>query len=101
GNEIIAEIESMIQVHLLPLEQIEQREKERVARIRDRINHINSMRIVNGLDSSQLHAHIEKLEAVGVDDSYQEYQEEAIQAREEVLTHLHESLHSLRTREAE
>jgi hypothetical protein len=79
AKEITSEIESMIAVHEVPLLEIENKEKERVAAIKARIDRIKAMQEATGLDSKETAHNLERLRAVVVDDSFAEFQEEARQ----------------------
>lgn len=101
GKEIIGEIEAMIKVHLEPIEAIEERERQRVADLENRVRNIQEFARCEGLGAAGIAVQIENLQAITVDQSFQEFQEAAANAKHEVLEHLHSSLARQQAREAE
>lgn len=88
AKEIIGEIEQMIDVHQERIDQIEQRKKERLALLEAKYSEIVLLGDVNGLDLAVLSANVAKLQAIQVDESFAEFREEAIIARDVALNKL-------------
>lgn len=91
AKSISSEIESMIAVHQKPLDEIDQREKDRVAVHKD---HIEGMSLVanqtehpdgSPLTASEYALAIEYLEGLKIDDSWEEFAAEAAKAKDENL----------------
>lgn len=80
AKEIIAEIEAMIDVHQRPLDEIEQREKERVAAIQARIDGIRKYQECSGHDSNELHNSLASLKALEIDEAFAEFKAQATEA---------------------
>lgn len=87
AKELISDLEAMIDVHQKPLDEIEEREKVRVARIQGMLKHISEC--ANGFIGGQpqpfgllLHE-LEK--KVVIDESFGEFREEAEKAREAAI----------------
>ena len=85
AKEIIEEIEAMISVHERPLLEIENKEKERVAAIRARIDKIKAFQECNGHDSEETAHVLQKLRAVKLDESFAEFLAEATQEIEKAI----------------
>ena len=88
AKEIIGEIEQMIDVHQQHIDAIEQRKKERVAALEAKYSEIVMLGDVNGLDLAALSANVAKLQSIQVDESFAEFREEAIIARDVALNKL-------------
>lgn len=83
AKEIIGELETMIEVHQKPLDEIEAKEASRVAAIRERIERIKALQQeTESLDSKETTHNLERLRAVSIDSSFAEFQEEAKQELE-------------------
>ena len=82
AKEIMEAIESMIDVHQRPLDEIEQREKDRVAGIRARIAEIARFEECRGYGSEDLKMGIATLKQIVIDASFAEFQPEAALQRD-------------------
>lgn len=83
AKEIKVRIEAMIDVHQVKLDEIEQREKDRIAAIRERLD---ALAIVHAdADAANLRFHIETLEAVSIDEKWAEFVVEAKQVKDAAL----------------
>lgn len=102
AKEIIAEIEAMIQVHQRPLDEIEQREKDRVAGIQAKVAAIRDLyQIEPTFSSAAIEARIATLKSTVIDDSFGEFQLEAMQQKDSGLQSLEAALPIAQKREAE
>lgn len=102
AKEIIAEIEAMIQVHQQPLDEIEQREKDRVADIQEKMAALREIyQIEPSFSSAAIEARITALKSSVVDDSFGEFQLEAMQHKDSGLQLLESALPAALKREAE
>ncbi len=101
GKEIIAEIEAMIAVHQTPLDEIEQREKQRIAHFRGIIEGLRNFDYLAGASSSQIREALESLDWLDIDDSYQEFKTEALEAKEYARTETRKLLEKTEKQEAE
>jgi hypothetical protein len=81
--EIEARIEAMIGVHQAKLDEIEQREKDRIAAIQQRLSSI--AHVIDSRKSADLKARIGELEAVAIDDSFAEFVADAAKAKDATL----------------
>lgn len=97
---IESRIEAMIVVHQRKIDEIEQREKDRIAAITDRIDSILLLG-VECLDSSGLEASLAQAEEVAIDDSWQEFVVDAAKAKDSTVIRLRNILDSTKKREAE
>lgn len=107
AKEIMAEIESMIEVHAKPLAEIEQREEERKERHRDRIEGIQTAaNQTEGPDGQALTAAdyqraLEYVEGIEIGDSWEEFVMEAAAAKDSALATLRRRLADRQQYEAE
>jgi len=102
GKEIIAEIETMIAVHQAPLDEIEQREKDRVENIHRKIGEIAEVAmVVGGMHSSQMQEKLETLELIAIDDSFCEFKQEALEAKDKYCSDLRALIAEAKRLEAE
>ena len=84
-------IEAMISVHTAPLEAIDQREKDRVAALAARVSVFdNFCDMIELRTSSEIAVAITELEAIPVDDSFQEFIAEAAAKKDARLIHWRE-----------
>src|SRR5690606_25784178 len=93
-------------VHQRPLDEIEQREKARVAAINQRIDNIclnNPSHDEHGalLSSIQIAKSLEAVENVNVDESFEEFQEEALRTKDTCLRQLKSLLVKAQEQEAQ
>lgn len=91
ANEIKCEIDSMIHVHETPLLEIEQREKDRVDSIQARIQEIYDYcgEFKDGaITSVDCKSNLEIVKAIVIDDSFQEFKDEAEKAKIEIIDRL-------------
>ncbi len=106
AKEIIGEIEGMIDTHMKPLEAIEEREQQRVQKIRDRIESIRNAPFQrNGtggmLASPELKGLLEAVRTTVIDESFAEFQFEAQQVWDASVTSLEASYAAAVKNEAE
>lgn len=83
AKEINGRIEAMIGVHQVKLDEIEQREKNRIAAHQEQLDALTV--IHTGSTVKEYKFHIATLEAVVIDDSWQEFAVEAAKARDASL----------------
>lgn len=101
ANEIIQALDSMIDQHLKPIEEAEERERLRVADIRSQIAFIGSL-TATALDTPKhIEAQLTRLAGVTVDDSFAEFEAEAIALYTERMDALNAALAGAKKREAE
>jgi hypothetical protein len=93
AKDIEKRLESMIGVHQIALDAIEQREKDRVARLEERLAEISAIGSLAGT-SVEFAAAIEVLEPMLLGDDWHEFRERALDAKDKTLR-------SLRQRHAE
>jgi hypothetical protein len=87
ATEISARIEAMITVHQEAIDAIEQREKQRVADLAERLANLrNSCGAV--VDAAGLAALIAELEPVVIGDDWEEFKPQALEAKDQVLRDL-------------
>ena len=95
AKEIMAEIESMIEVHQKRLDEIEQREQARIDGIKSRINaFVVATEGLESLDSGAIHERLTLVKGIALDDSFDEFLAEAGQAKD-IATHKLEAAHAL------
>jgi len=105
AKDIEARIEAMILVHQVKLDEIEKRESDRIAAIKDRIESIEShvscseIRFLESVNSRDLQVGISELESLCIDDSFQEFAVEAAKAKDSRLIKLRETLAIIVARE--
>lgn len=87
AKEIVAEIEEMIDVHQKSLDEIEEREKTRIADIRRAIQHIHDCGngMMGGSPQPLILCLRDLEEKITIDDSFGEFQEEARKAKDSSL----------------
>lgn len=81
--EIKARIEAMITVHQVKLDEIEKREEDRIAAIRSLLDTMSEVHSYESAEGYQ--RHIATLEAVAIDDQWQEFITEAAQIKDAML----------------
>jgi len=102
AKEIIGEIDGMIEIHAHPIAEIEAREERRVTAIRERIEDMRSL----AADDMELRAcgwqdRLNSLEAIPIDDSWNEFTAEAAKVKDEILSTLRRRLAERQKYEAE
>lgn len=86
AKEIIGQIEDMIEVHATPIREIEEREAKRVAALEDRLDALKDPMTINPtLPSPAFQEWIDKIEAVEIDESWDEYRDGAARQKEATL----------------
>ncbi len=83
AKQIEARIEAMISVHQTEIDKIEQREKDRIAAIKVRLDALSEIHV--GQSAKDYRFHIATLEAVSIDDSWQEFTADAARAKDASL----------------
>lgn len=81
---IESRIEAMITVHQAEIDKIEKRESDRIDAIQLRLGDLYL--ILAGKTADEYRAHIAAIEAVAIDDSWQEFVKDAAQAKDRSLT---------------
>lgn len=84
AKEIEARIEAMIEVHQVKLDEIEAREKSRIEAIKTKLTALKEIHY--NATSADYKLHIETLEKVKIDDSWQEFVTDAAKAKDESIT---------------
>lgn len=87
AKEINARIEAMITVHQSAVDEIEQREKDRIATLATRLHALQTMG-ANGTAAHDLSAAIDFLEPLVIGDDWQEFKAQALEAKDAVLRDL-------------
>lgn len=86
AKEIIAEVESMIEVHVKPLEAVEAKEQARKDQLERKVQDISGMGNVVGRNAEQIRAAMNDLEAMEITvEDYAEFAADAMRAREDAL----------------
>ena len=85
AKEITAEIEDMIAVHQRPLDEIEQREKIRIAKFQAHIDRFKAMQECRGHDSKETAAALSELEATEIGEDFGELQLETLKQRDAAI----------------
>ena len=102
AKKITVEIEEMIDVHAVPIAAIEQREADRIALIKNKIEVLSMLPDSEVAEVSDYSRAIVELETwTVVDGSFEEFALEAAAVKEETLKKLRALLESARKREAE
>jgi colicin import membrane protein len=101
GKRLIGEIDEMITVHEQPLKLIEQKEADRVLQITQRITRISELENEAGLNSTGLQQNYDTIFALDIDDSYAEFKEKVLIAKDSALKNLAERLKQEKQDEAE
>lgn len=80
AKEINARIEAMISVHQAKLDEIDQREKDRISSIQTRLDALSD--VYEGRTSEFYRQHIAEVEAIVIDESWQEFEVQAARAKD-------------------
>ena len=100
AKEIEARIEAMIAVHQVKIDEIEKREADRIEAISERIESIVLyVPMLESINSKDLQIAIADLESMPIDDSYQEFINDAAKAKDSRLIKLREVLTTIIERE--
>lgn len=100
ASAIEARIEAMITVHQAKIDEVEQREKDRVAALESRLNEIVLLKLHTG-SSADYRAEIERVQAIEIGTDWQEFMAQATAGKEQMLTTLAGHLADAEKREAE
>lgn len=98
---IVDEIDAMIEVHQKPLDEIEAKEKARVAAIQESIDVIKKFQECAGNTSEEIRNALDVLNSIDVDASYEEFQIEAEKQKAIALANQQAELLVAEKREAE
>ena len=105
AKEIASELEKMIDVHATPLEEIEQREKDRIEKIQSRIQAIQSATVVdefgNPLSSANIQTQLVEIRKISTDDSFAEFSDKALEAKIVAIELLENGFNIAKERETE
>ena len=102
AKKITVEIEEMIDVHAVPIAAIEQREVDRIAAIKERIEAMAmALESVEYGDSSDLSKILAVIKAVAIDDSFAEFATEAAKVKDATITKIETVLNATLKAEAE
>lgn len=93
AKEIIGEIEEMIEVHATPIREIEEREKQRVAALAERVDWFAEMVPDEQADSTDLAERLALVKSTPVDESFEEMEVLAARTKLDTIEKL-EALHS-------
>jgi hypothetical protein len=100
--DITKQVEEMIDVHQRPLDEIEEREAQRLGAIKERIEAIEALGTgLESLSAAQLAPRLASIEAIVVDDSFAEFLGDAAKAHDLSLLRLRAALPAAEKREAE
>ncbi|CAL62440.1 Conserved hypothetical protein, putative phage-related [Herminiimonas arsenicoxydans] len=99
AKEIEARIEAMIVVHQAEIDRIEQYETDRIAELETRLFDIGST-VIDG-NSADIAAEIERVQAIVIDESWQEFATSAAMKKDSTLAGLRDQLALETKREAE
>ena len=83
ADEIEKRIEAMIQVHQAKIDEIEQREKDRIAKIQARLSALRE--VYHEKSAADYRYHLNTLEAVEINDSWAEFVAEASIAKDQAI----------------
>lgn len=101
AKEIIAEIEQMIEVHQKPLEEIEEKERDRVERVGRTLDDIRSaMAVPFGATALSIAATIDRVQGIVIDPDFRERTAEAEELKATTIATLGSHLDAARRREA-
>lgn len=101
-NELTADVEEMISVHLLPLQAIEDEEKARISRHTSFIEYIDSFRDTpSNISSHEANELIIRLNVPVIDESLEEFMAEASIAKKKAAEFLQSIFDNAKAREAE
>lgn len=101
--EIMGEISAMIEVHQKPLDEIEQKEKERQAKYQGIVDELFEVAQNHPADlgADAIADRMREVESITIDESFAEYEEPAKNAKLMALTRLESELKRARQREQE
>lgn len=98
---LISAIEEMIEQHDTKIKAIEQREIDRVAGIRDRIDGMLTIAANKMTRSSDLRAQLTALKVIAIDDSFAEFATEAAKVKDAVASEFERAIEAAEKAEAE
>ena len=101
AKEISAEIEGMIEVHEVPLREIEAKEAARVAGIKERMATMEAYAHIDEFTSGDVKALLARVESFAIDDSLQEFQAEAAILKDHSITIIKQMIETATKREAD
>lgn len=103
AKDIIFDLDEMINVHLVPIQEIENREKRRIEHIRGLIEYLQTFgENIEYLDSNALEGKINQFKSIDIlPDEYAEFTQEATAEKERILTRLDSLWAQKKTHEAE
>ena len=101
AREISEEIEGMIELHEVPLREIEVKEAARVAGIKERIAAMEAYAHIDEFTSGDVKALLAGVEAFAIDDSLQEFQAEAAILKDHSITIIKQMIEAATKREAD
>lgn len=99
AKEIEARIEVMIRIHQTKIDEIEQRETDRIDHLKNKLAHLSQIHADS--TAAQYRFHISTLESVVIDDTWQEFVTDAAKAKDAALTEHRRLLAERETRDAE
>lgn len=100
-NEYIGRVDSMVDVHMKPIEEAEAREDERIKAHQQVLDYIAGFTADASMPSADIQKMLDTLAAVVVDESLEEFEEEAHTLQYQRVTALSDVLVSAQKREAE
>jgi len=101
AKEISAEIEGMIEVHEVPLREIEAKEAARVGGIKERMATMEAYAHIDEFTSGDVKALLARVESFAIDDSLQEFQAEAAIIKDHSITAIKKMIETATKREAD
>jgi len=101
AREISEEIEGMIELHEVPLREIEVKEAARVAGIKERMATMEAYAHIDEFTSDDVKALLAGVEAFAIDDSLQEFQAEAAILKDHSITIIKQMIEAATKREAD
>ncbi len=103
AKEIMGQLETMIEVHQKPLDEIEQVEKERRAKYEEIIDELIAVTETNhsGFTSEAIADRLREVSEVVIDESFAEYMAPATGAKKKAIDFLNNALAAAKQREAE
>lgn len=103
GNSLIEEVEGMIDHHQQHIDAVEEKERQRVAYIQEKIGAISGLKqqAAESENAAALHDTLNSLRGIEVDTSYQEFMAEASLALADAIAFAEKALADAEKREAE
>jgi len=103
AKEIISEIEQMIDVHQSKLDEIEQREKDRILAIENRIEKMDFDVSCLTLDfnSDELKKMLKDIKEISIDDSFEEFANKASMIKDRTTRELESAIETVQRQESE